>query len=42
MGNYTQELLQFYRNEKIREISACENNEDDFIDIPGVKLVLKK
>ena len=26
--------------EKIREILASENNEDDFIDIPGVKLVL--
>ena len=36
MGNYTQELLQFYRDEKIREISACENYEDNFIDIPEV------
>ena len=32
----TQELLEFYRNEKIREIPAPENNEDDFSDITGV------
>lgn len=32
----TQELLQFYRNEKIREIPAPENNEDEFSDITGV------
>ena len=30
------ELLQFYRNEKIREIPACENDEDNFIDITGL------
>ena len=31
------ELLQFYRNEKIREIPACENiNEDNFVDITGL------
>ena len=42
MGNYTQELLEFYRNEKIRNIPAPENNEEDFSNIPGVKLVLKK
>ena len=32
----TQELLQFYRNEKIREIPASKNNEDEFSNIPGV------
>ena len=32
----TQELLQFYRNEKIREIPASGNNEDEFSDITGV------
>lgn len=32
----TQELLQFYRNEKIREIPASENNEDEFSNISGV------
>ncbi len=38
----TQELLQFYRDEKIREISAHENNEDDFIDIPEVIIKIDK
>lgn len=38
----TQELLQFYRDEKIREIPACENNEDDFIDIPEVIMKIDK
>ena len=32
----TQELLEFYRNEKIRNIPAPENNEEDFSNIPGV------
>ena len=32
----TQELLQFYRDEKIREIPASRNNEDEFSDITGV------
>lgn len=32
----TQELLQFYRDEKIREIPAPENNEDNFVYIPDV------
>ena len=32
----TRELLQFYRNEKIREIPAPGNNEDEFSDITGV------
>ena len=32
----THELLQFYRNEKIREIPACENDEDNFSDITGL------
>ena len=40
VSNYTQELLQFYRNETRASHDACENNEDDFIDIMGVKLVL--
>ena len=38
----TQELLEFYRNEKNREIPACENNEDDFIDIPEVIMKIDK
>ena len=32
----TQELLQFYRDEKIREIPAPGNSEDEFSDITGV------
>ena len=32
----SQELLEFYRNEKIREIPAHENNEDEFSNITGV------
>ena len=32
----TSELLQFYRNEKIREIPACENDEDNFVDITDI------
>ena len=32
----TQELLEFYRNEKIRNIPAPENNEEDFSNLPGV------
>lgn len=32
----TRELLQFYRNEKIRNFDAPENNEDEFSDITGV------
>ena len=41
MSNYTQELLQFYRNENHDGPNgSSENNEDDFIDIMGVKLVL--
>ena len=38
----TQELLQFYRDEKIREIPACENNEDNFVDIPEVIIKIDK
>ena len=38
----TQELLQFYRNEKIREIPACENDEDNFVDIPDVIIKIDK
>lgn len=38
----TQELLQFYRDEKIREIPACENDEDNFVDIPGVIIKIDK
>ena len=41
MSNYTQELLQFYRNTNSDGyFHSSENNEDDFIDIMGVKLVL--
>ena len=35
-------LAQFCRDEKIREIPACENNEDDFIDIPEVIIKIDK
>ena len=38
----TQELLQFYRDEKIREIPAHENDEDDFINIPEVIIKIDK
>ena len=39
----TIELLQFCRDNKSRaEIPACENNEDDFIDIPGVIIRIDK
>ena len=36
------ELLQFCRDEKIREIPACENNEDNFVDITGITEILTK
>ena len=38
----THELLQFCRDEKIREIPACENNEDNFVDITGITEILSK
>ena len=38
----TQELLEFYRNEKIREIHACEKDEDNFVDIPDVIIKIDK
>ena len=38
----TQELLEFYRDKTCASCDAHENNEDDFIDIPGVIMKIDK
>ena len=36
------ELLQFYRDETRASCDACENDEDNFVDITGIADILSK